>query len=265
MAAGLVFIGDSDGRFYGVDARSGKPKWTFTTEREIYSSANIYHDCVLFGSSDFFIYCLKADSGRLVWKLETGDEVRSFPAVSGELGYAACCDGKLHVLDLRQGKDAAQIELDWPSGAAAAMMNGTVFVGTEGNEFLAVDLRRRRVLWRYQNLANPSPFWSSAAVTPQAVLVGSQDKLVHALDPKTGRPLWSFPTKGRVDGSPVVVGDRLFVGSADGRLYELDLKSGRELWRFAAGGRIIASPAVAAGRLVIGAEDGNLYCFGAKR
>jgi outer membrane protein assembly factor BamB len=129
---------------------------------------------------------------------------------------------------------------------------------------LAIDLQQRKILWRYQNTANPFAFRSSAVVTPQAVVVGSQDKRVYALNPKTGRVLWEFVCKKRVDSSPVVVGSRLFVGSADGRLYELDLKSGRELWRFEAGGAVDASPAVAAGRLVIGTEDGNLYCFGTK-
>ena len=67
-------------------------------------------------------------------------------------------------------------------------------------------------------------------------MVGSRDKQLHALDPKTGKPLWSFATKGRIDGSPVVVGDRVFVGSADGRLYELSVKTGEKLWQFEAGG-----------------------------
>ena len=89
--------------------------------------------------------------------------------------------------------------------------------------------------------------------------------MVHALDPKSGRPLWEFATKGRVDSSPVVVGRRVFVGSSDGRIYGLDLKTGQEVWRFEAGGEVNASPAVAAGRMVIGTDDGKLYCFGAKQ
>ena len=98
----------------------------------------------------------------------------------------------------------------------------------------------------------------------RAVLVGAQDKLLHAVDLKTGRGIWTFATKARVDGSPVVVGRRVFVGSADGWLYAVQLKTGNELWKFEAGGHIVGSPAVAAGRLVIGTDAGDLYCFGAK-
>ena len=107
-------------------------------------------------------------------------------------------------------------------------------------------------------------FRSSAAVTSRMVVVGARDKLLHAVDPKTGRGIWTFATKARIDGSPVVVGDRVFVGSADGRLYGVDLMTGKELWRFEAGGYIVASPAVAGGRLVIGTDAGDLYSLGAE-
>jgi outer membrane protein assembly factor BamB len=67
-----------------------------------------------------------------------------------------------------------------------------------------------------------------------------------------------------VDGSPVVVGDRVFIGSVDGRLYALDVSSGREVWRFETGGALLASPSVAGRRLVIGNDEGDLFCFGSK-
>ena len=37
-----------------------------------------------------------------------------------------------------------------------------------------------------------------------------------------GKVIWTFPTHGRVDSSPVVVGNRIFFGSTDGRIYALD-------------------------------------------
>ena len=261
---GLVYVGDSEGRFYCVDAQSGKVKWTLSTGAEIDSSANFYRDCVLVGSQDTNLYCFQAETGKLVWKFDTKDQVWSFPSVLGDRAYFGSCDRQFHVVDLRQGKCLAQVDMDAETACAAALMGETAYVGTEEGRFLAVAPGRPGVLWHYEDTADPAAFRSSAAVTPQAVIVGSRDKLVRAFDPKTGRPLWSFTTKGQVDSSPVVAGNRVFVGSSDGRLYGLDLKSGHEVWQFNAGAAIVASPAVAAGRLVIGSEDGNLYCFGEK-
>jgi outer membrane protein assembly factor BamB len=140
-----------------------------------------------------------------------------------------------------------------------------VFVGTEGHAFLAIDPRQAKIVWRYDDGEHGAAFRSSAAATPGAVIVGGRDKQLHAFDPKTGRPLWTFATKGRVDSSPVVVGDRVFFGSADGRLYGLSVAGGKVCWQFEAGGAIVASPAVADGRLVIGNDAGELYCFGTKK
>ena len=77
--------------------------------------------------------------------------------------------------------------------------------------------------------------------------------------------LRTFVAAGRIDSSPVVVGERVYVGSSDGNLYAVHLDSGLEAWRFESGGPITASPAVAEGCLVIGTQDGVLYCFAAAR
>ncbi|MGA2034538.1 MAG: PQQ-binding-like beta-propeller repeat protein [Thermoguttaceae bacterium] len=257
-----VFIGDVDGRFYSINARTGKANWTFSTDGEIDSSANLYKDCVLFGSQDSFLYCLKADTGKLAWKYQSTNQIRCFPTIIAGRAMIAGCDGSLHAIDLEHGASVAEVPIESPTGCTAAAAGETVFVGTEGNVFFAIDVQRAKILWRYESRERSQPFRSSAAVAEGVVLVGSRDHLLHALAADDGRPLWSFTSRGYVDSSPVVVQDRVFVGSADGRLYGLDLKTGREVWRFEAGGAVSASPAVAAGRLVIGTNAGNLYCFG---
>lgn len=262
---GRVCIGDADGMFYCLDAASGKQLWDFQTDGEINSSANFHNDNVLFGSQDSYLYCLDAASGKLVWKFQSQDQIRCFPTIVNNLAFVAGCDGQLHVIDLGQGRGVGAVKIDSPTGSSPAVMDGLVFVGTEGHNFLAIDPRQKKIVWRYENSERGAAFRSSAAVTPDTVIVGSRDKQVHALNPKTGRQFWSFLTKGRVDSSPVVAGRRVFVGSADGRLYALSVETGDVLWQFELGGAVIASPAVANGRLVIGNDSGELYCFGEKK
>ena len=82
------------------------------------------------------------------------------------------------------------------------------------------------------------------------------------MHPVSGKQLWTFNTKQRVDSSPIIVGQRAFVGSSDGRLYGLNLQTGKKEWEYEAGGGFAASPAVASGKLVIATDDGVVYCFG---
>ncbi|MBL8207139.1 MAG: PQQ-like beta-propeller repeat protein [Blastocatellia bacterium] len=87
--------------------------------------------------------------------------------------------------------------------------------------------------------------------------------MVHCLNATTGKALWTFATRARVESSPAIAAGRVYVGSNDGRFYVLDLAKGTKLWEFTAGGAISASPAIDQGRVIVGSHDGKLYCFGA--
>ena len=39
---------------------------------------------------------------------------------------------------------------------------------------------------------------------------------------KTGKAVWTFTTRARVDSSPIVAGNRVYIGGNDGKLYVLD-------------------------------------------
>jgi hypothetical protein len=67
--------------------------------------------------------------------------------------------------------------------------------------------------------------------------------MVHALDRKTGKSLWTFTTGARVDFSPVVSGGRAYVGSNDGNLHVLDVMSDKSVFQFEAGGALCVAVA----------------------
>jgi eukaryotic-like serine/threonine-protein kinase len=259
---GVVYVGDLEGVVHGVDAATGKARWTFKTDGEVKSSPNCEGPRVYIGSYDQFLYALDAATGALAWKLRTDGPVHATPALAGDTVLVAGCDERLRAVDALTGKERYAVPLGAYAGASAAVRDGQAYVGTFGNEVVAVDLARRAIRWTYQHPSRSFPFYASAAVTADLVIVGGRDKLVHALSRSTGRAAWTFSTRARVESSPLVAGSRVFVGSNDGVLYELDLASGRKVWEFTAGAPLSASPAAAQGALVIGSQDGVLYRFG---
>lgn len=260
---GVVYIGDVDGKFYAIDAAGGKEKWAVASGAEINAGANFYRDHVLFTSQDGGFYCLQPNDGKLVWKYTIDNMIQCSPTVVENRGFLAGCDGKLHVVDLDKGEAAALVDIGDPTLSTPAALGDTVYFGTQGGRFLAVDWRQAKQLWSFEP-RRKQPLLSSAAVSGGLAVFGGKDRAVHALKLDSGEEAWTFPTRGAMDSSPVVVGGRVFVGGGGGRLYALDLKNGEKVWEYEAGGHFSASPAAAEGRLVIGNDAGDLYCFGAK-
>ncbi len=259
----IVCFGDEDGTLHAVDARRGTAVWTYRTDGPVISSPNVDRGRIIVGSYDGTLYCLEARTGELVWKYETEDRIHGTPCVVGGVALTAGCDAHLHVVRLSDGKGMRTVDIDSVSGSAAAVRGSRVFIGTYGGRVLGIDFDVGKVSWSFEDTARQFPFLSSAAITETTVFISGRDKRLHALDLKTGRQRWGFASRGRMESSPVVVGDRVFIASYDGNLYAVDIASGRQRWRFETGAPITASPAVAHRRLVIGTEDGVIYCFGA--
>lgn len=260
----LVLLGDEDGVFHAVDRATGQGRWKYQTQAEIIASAAVSGDRIVVGSYDATLYCLKPD-GTEHWKFETQDRINGSPAIAGKLTFVTGCDRHLRAINIETGAEAFDMPLDRYLIASPAVVENMLYVGTHEGEVLAIDVTKQQIVWTWKDKTSENPFHSSAAVTDELVLVGGQDKQLHALRRKDGSEAWSFATRGQVNSSPVVVGERVFVGSSDGSLYEVGL-DGQQRWKMKLGRSVTASPAVGEGCLVIGAEgtDGEVFCFGSK-
>ena len=259
-----VFAGDEDGVFHAIDRTTGKKKWSYASGGQIVASANVVGDKLIFGSYDSSLYCLKETDGKEIWKFQTADRVNGSPAVSDKHTFVTGCDQHMRVINIETGEQFADMPLERFLIASPAVSGDMLYVGTHESEVIALNWRKQEIVWRYTDPSRDQPYHSSAALTDKFVLIGGQDKLLHCIDRKTGTAAWTFATRGQVNSSPVVVGDRVFVGSKDGFLYEVTLADGKLIEKYPVGRGISASPAVGEGCLVLGSEgnDGALVCFG---
>ena len=264
---GTVFIGSSDANLYALDAATGAVKWKYATGDKILGGANHAKNpagegnWILVGSYDSSLHCVDATTGKAVWTAPTDNYINGTPALlpTGEVLFGGC-DSFIHVLQLADGKELRQIESDAYIASSVAVADGLGYVGNYGNLVLGFDAKGGAMLWKYRE--RNFPYFSSAAVTADRIVIGGRDKRLHCIDRAKGTPVWHFQTRGAVDSSPVVCGDAILVGSEDGRLYCVGLADGKERWAYEIGAPVTSSPAVSGGRVVIGSEDGNVYCFG---
>ena len=70
---GRVYFGSSvDHRVHCRDVKTGKLLWSFYTDGPIRLAPTLAHANVYVGSDDGCVYCLKADTGELVWQQRVG-------------------------------------------------------------------------------------------------------------------------------------------------------------------------------------------------
>ena len=258
---GRIYIGDIDGIFYCI-GEDGKEIWRFQTQGEIDSSANFYKDNVLVGSQDACLYALNQETGAIAWKYESQDQIRCSATVAGNRAFVAGCDGYFHVVNLDNGQEVGKTDIRSPTGSTPAASGDRVFFGNEQGDFFAVNWKEIRNEWMFGDGLDLTSIRGCAAVRDGQVIFAARNRTVYSLDQKTGKQNWSLRLQGKVDSSPVIVGELVLVASGDGRLYAITFKDGKIVWEQEFNGGFISSPAVAFGRLVIATDRGVVYCLG---
>ncbi len=262
-----IFVGSTGGTFYALGL-DGKQRWKADAEGKVTGSAVAVVEAksgrtlVLVGSHAGTLQAFDAASpkGKPVWKYSISDPINGGIGISAGRAIFGGCDGQLHVVSVADGKSLTSIDGGGIIASSVALDGNDAYFGTFHNEFLRVGIASGEVAWRFHD--QEFQYYSSPALTDSAVVFGGQDQRLHALDRRSGKPLWELKAKGRVDSSPVVSGDRVVVGSHDGRLYLVELATGKLVDSFEVGGRISGTPAVGPKLVVVGTESNEVYAFG---
>ncbi|MGQ8337976.1 outer membrane protein assembly factor BamB family protein [Sunxiuqinia sp. A32] len=223
----VIYCGSTDGSFYAINF-DGKLKWKYNAENAIEAPAIIIDDAVIFGILDGWLINLNADSGNLIWKYETDNQIigsANWNEVDGQKVLAVgSYDYYLHGVDLTDGTN----------------------------------------LWKYEsdNFINGAP-----ALWENNVVFGGCDGYLHVVDLETGEAIRKINIETYVASSPAIVDDFAYVGDYEGQFFCVNLEEGKIEWTYDNEEKnlpFISSAAVSKDKIVIGNEDRNLYCFDRK-
>jgi outer membrane protein assembly factor BamB len=194
------------------------------------------------------------------WRFQTDDNVVSSPAVVDGTVYVGSDDNNVYALDAGDGTEQRRFQTYDWVYSSPSVVNGTVYVGSDDNNVYALDAGDGTQQWRFKT---EHGVYSSPAVVDGTVYVGSHDDNLYALDADGGAEQWRFQTDGSVTSSPGVVDGTVYVGSDDNNVYALDAGDGTEQWRFQTDDWVYSSPAVVDGTVYIGSNDSNVYALDA--
>lgn len=98
------------------------------------------------------------------------------------------------------------------------------------------------VEWRYAmrhfEVISYAPTESAAPLVAgdRVYAASARGASLYALDARTGTPVWTYRTRGRVESTPAIGGSRIYIADAKGRLHGVTLADGAPLWRVELGG-----------------------------
>jgi outer membrane protein assembly factor BamB len=194
------------------------------------------------------------------WGREVALSAAGSAAADGDTLFIATLEGR--VVAAGQGGVVWEAGLPAPAVAGVALDAERLYVpvgitdGAPGG-VVAFD-RSGNELWRRQTEAQPGGPLS----VRDHVYVPDKDGKVYALDPASGRVVWTAEGFGEFGAQPLIAGDRVYAGNADGRLYLFDGFDGGQIWAHNLGAPVTGDPTLLGDLLVVGLANGRLVALG---
>jgi outer membrane protein assembly factor BamB len=278
VAYGRLYFGTNRGRFFALEATTGKIAWKRDFGRCIAASPTVSSDVVYQPLMDpspcakhdqdapGFLVALDADTGKQLWRFRSGVNESSPLLVKGVL-YFGTWDGKVYAVDARTGEQLWTFQTDDKVKGGAAYAKGILYIGSYDGHLYALDAQTGAVRWESEaqgGLTGSGNFYATPTVAYGRVFIGNTDGRVYAFGAETGDLLWSHSTGDYVYSSAAVFAQTVYVGSYDDKLYALDAATGDERWSFEANGNISGAPTVLAGNVYFSTLRGRTYALDAR-
>jgi eukaryotic-like serine/threonine-protein kinase len=193
---------------------------------------------------------------RIIWSVQTGDEVRGSALTENGRVYIGSYDGYLYALTIADGSIIWRFRSQRGVTTRPIVVEDTVIFGSEDQHIYGLRESNGRMIWSYRAVMAVR---SSAAAFGDAVIIGSDDSYCYCIDAEQGNLLWRQRAWGPVRSSPVIYQGSILVGSDDGAVYRLNAADGRVVWRSHLGRQVMSSPSAESGVVVVGSVDGVVY------
>jgi outer membrane protein assembly factor BamB len=264
VAYGKVYVAQQHGRFFVLNARTGKIVWTRHFDHCSAASPTI-RDGIVYQAymhklpcrkhetgAAGFVVAMNARNGKEYWRVKAGS-VESSPLLVGHKLYFGSWDRHLYAYRIR-GKRRPLLQWTFTADdqvvAAPTHAGHLVVIATSSGSVYGIDAKTGRQRWHatsFSRFGRREYFYATPTVAYGRVFIGNADGTVYAFGAASGHLLWARQVGTYVYTAAAVWRKTVFVGTWDGNFVALDAGTGEPRWRFDAPASITGAPTVLAG------------------
>ena len=206
---------------------------------------------VFVGSADHHMYCIRAGTGEVLWRRDTGAEVRSMPLFmpDTQVIFFGTDDGELWAVGAEDGERRWVFDADAEINHQPVLSGEALYITAANNNVHALDWTNGESIWNYEQEPSSSEFevggFAGPVVNDGVLYTGFSNGTVVALDAYDGDEIWErnlaadlsadsgiggLPVLADADATPLVGSAYVFVSSYDAGIFALDRTSGNIVW-----------------------------------
>ncbi len=207
---------------------------------------------IFVGSADQHIYCLRADTGRVIWRQDVGAAVRSQPLYMAEtqVVFFGTDNGELRAIGADDSEQRWVYQAEGEIIHQPVIQGEALYITSADNTIHAIDWTNGESIWRHREERSAAEFevtgFAGVAVSERVVFTGVSNGVVGAFDAYDGSEIWrrdlseditsqarlgGIPMMRDIDTTPVLGKRRVYVASYDAGVYAIDRESSAVEWR----------------------------------
>ncbi|HHV06072.1 MAG TPA: PQQ-binding-like beta-propeller repeat protein [Anaerolineaceae bacterium] len=215
----LIF-GDMFNKLYRLNIDNPQQKvWEFLDAKGWYQAKVAQADGIIVApNTDRNVYGINANDGTLKWTHEDNFAFISEPVIIGETVVISSQDHEILWLDLQTGEEIDALSMQGAVIASPFYLEETrlIYVGSLGNEFIAIDANTHQVKWRYDgSIEKLSGIWARPIYLQGQLIFNDDLGNIVSVDPKTGAENWVLIEQGKMFAGLVAVNEDSFLVAAE--------------------------------------------------
>lgn len=254
---------------YGLDARTGKQRFKFSTPAADGSAPVFLQDTLYKGTTTGKLIAVDLNTGKTKWSFSTNSKsYPSEPSVSGSTVYVSGRESTVYALNAASGKEIGRFEFkDKDDQVVDAIASGDDVIAVSIPHYVAViDMKANKELFRVNHAGN---FVESISIENGSVYFIEIDETTNtgnlrSVDLSTGKLRWTYEVVDPLIGGVATIGkNTVYYEDHRGHCHAVNALDGKMRWSHNIDTEVYVSASTAVNDKVVcvSSKDGTVVCL----